>query len=179
MLSRIAQYLSESKRKILMKTFFESLFSYCPLIWMFCDRNLNAKINRLHERALRIAYNDYISSFEDLLVKDGSVTIHEKNLRSLVTEMFKIKNKLSPPFICDLVKESNIKYQTRSHYSITENEGQQNIDKKYVLTVPKVYKVKTGTESFSNIDLILWNSLSETLAPFKSKVKELAFDNCP
>ena len=79
MLSRIAQYLSESKRKILMKTFFESLFSYCPLIWMFCDRTLNAKINRLHERALRIAYNDYISSFEDLLVKDGSVTIHEKN----------------------------------------------------------------------------------------------------
>ena len=185
MLSRIAQYLSESKRKILMKTFFESLFSYCPLIWMFCDRTLNAKINRLHERALRIAYNDYISSFEDLLVKDGSVTIHEKNLRSLVTEMFKIKNKLSPPFICDLVKESNIKYQTRSHYSITENEGQQNIDKKHVLTVPKVYKVKTGTESFSNVGPILWNSLPEdvknadTLASFKSKVKELTFDNCP
>ena len=93
-----------------------------------------------YTKALRIAYNDYISSFENLLVKDGSVTIHEKNLRSLVTEMFKIKNKLSPPFICDLVKESNIKYQTRSHYSITENEGQQNIDKRYVLTVPKVYK---------------------------------------
>jgi hypothetical protein len=69
MLSRIAQYLSESKRKILMKTFFESLFSYCPLIWMFCDRTLNAKINRLHEKALRNAYNDYNSSFEDLIVK--------------------------------------------------------------------------------------------------------------
>ena len=94
---------------------------------MFCDRTLSAKINRLHERALRISYNDYISSFEDLLVKDGSVTIHEKNLCSLVTEMFKKKNK----FICDLVKESNIKYQTRCHYSITENKGQQNIDKKY------------------------------------------------
>ena len=110
---------------------------------------------------------------------------HIKNLRSLVTEMFKIKNKLSPPFICDLVKESNIKYQTRSHYSITENEGQQNIDKKHVLTVPKVYKVKTGTESFSNVGPILWNSLPEdvknadTLASFKSKVKELTFDNCP
>ena len=70
---------------------------------MFCDRTLNAKIKRLHERALQIAYNDYISPFEDLLVKDGSVTIHEKKLRSLVMEMFKIKNKLSPPFICDLV----------------------------------------------------------------------------
>ena len=65
-----------------------------------------------------------LSSFEDLLVKDGSVTIHEKDLSSLVTEMFKIKNKLSPPFICDLVKESSNKYQTRSHYSIKENESQ-------------------------------------------------------
>ena len=47
----------------------KDLFSYYQLIWMFCDRTHNAKINRLHERALQIAYNDYISSFEDLLVK--------------------------------------------------------------------------------------------------------------
>ena len=55
----------------------------------------------------------------------------------------------------------------------------------YILTVPKVYKVKTGTESFPNIGPMLWNSLpegvkkSEILASFKSKVKELTFDNCP
>ena len=58
MMARIAIYLSESKKKILLRTFFESLFSYCPLIWMFCDKNLDHKMNRLHERALRIAYND-------------------------------------------------------------------------------------------------------------------------
>ena len=81
---------------------------------MFCDRTLNAKTNRLHERALPIAYNDYILSFEDLLIKDGSVTIYEKNWLSLVKEIFKIKNKLSPPLICHLVKEFNMKYQTRS-----------------------------------------------------------------
>ena len=46
----------------------------------------------------------------------------------------------------------------------------------YILTVPKVYKVKTGTESFPNIGPMLWNSLpegvkkSEILASFKSKV---------
>ena len=51
-----------------MKTFFESLFSYCPLIWMFCE-TLNVKINRLHKRGLRIAYSDYISYFEDILVR--------------------------------------------------------------------------------------------------------------
>ena len=103
MMARIAKYLSVSKRKILMKTFFESLFNYCPLIWMFCGRTLNKKINTLHERALRIAYNDYTSSFDALLDKDSSATIHQRNLRCLAIEMFKINNKLSPPFLCDLI----------------------------------------------------------------------------
>ena len=51
-MARIAKYLSVSKRKLLMKTFFESLLDYCPLIWMFCGRTLNKKINTLHEQAL-------------------------------------------------------------------------------------------------------------------------------
>ena len=43
---------------------------------MFCSQKLNNKKNRLHERALRIAYEDYVSSFEELLLKDGFVKIH-------------------------------------------------------------------------------------------------------
>ena len=54
---------------------------------------MNNKINRLHERALRIAYKDYASSFESLLEKDRSVTIHQKNVQLLMTEMFKTINK--------------------------------------------------------------------------------------
>ena len=106
MMATIAKCLSETRRKLLMKIFLESLVNYFPLIWMFCGKSLNNKINVLHERALRIAYNDYTSSFETLLENDFSVTIHQKNLRCLATEMFKIKNKLAPPFICDLIQES-------------------------------------------------------------------------
>ena len=54
-----------------------SLNLYSVIAYLYgCDRTLNTEINRLHERALWIAYNDDISSFEDLLVKDGSLTIH-------------------------------------------------------------------------------------------------------
>ena len=53
-MSRVAKYKSLEKRKINMRIFFESQFTYCPLIWMFCDRVLNRKINHLHER--RLAY---------------------------------------------------------------------------------------------------------------------------
>ena len=43
---------------------------------------MNNKINRLHEKCLRIVYSDKTSSFEELLEKDGSVTIHTRNLES-------------------------------------------------------------------------------------------------
>ena len=43
-LARIAKYLNPDKLRILMKTFIESQFNYCPLIWMFHSRQLNSKI---------------------------------------------------------------------------------------------------------------------------------------
>ena len=62
-----------------MKSFFEPQFGYCPLVWMFYRRGVN-KINHLHERALRIICKDNISTFEELLEKDGSYYInHKKN----------------------------------------------------------------------------------------------------
>ena len=46
-------------------------------------------INKLHERALRIVCNDSIASFEELLVKGKTFTIHHQNIQSLVIEMYK------------------------------------------------------------------------------------------
>ena len=66
-----------------MEAFIESQFGYCSLIWMFHSRSINNKINHLHERSLRIVYKDNISSFEDLLKKDRSFTIHQSNTQSL------------------------------------------------------------------------------------------------
>ena len=65
-------------------------------------RTINNKINRLHERCLRIVYSDKTSSFKKLLKKDGSVTIHTRNLQTLATEMFKVYKNLSPAIIADL-----------------------------------------------------------------------------
>ena len=75
-LSRVALYMNFSKRRILMNEFLKSQFSYCPLVWMCHSRANNGKINRLHERCLRIIYSDKQSSFETLLEKDCSVSIH-------------------------------------------------------------------------------------------------------
>ena len=58
-LSRITPSMNISKRSILMNSFFNSQFNYCPLVWMFHSRSINNKINRLHERVLRIVHNDF------------------------------------------------------------------------------------------------------------------------
>ena len=76
-----------------MKALFKAQFSYCALVWTCHSLSMNNKINRLHERCLWIIYNDKTSLFVDLLTKDGSVTIHKRNLQFLATEIFKIQKK--------------------------------------------------------------------------------------
>ena len=58
-LARASKFMNKEKLRILARAFIESQFGYCPLIWMFHNRTLNNKINRLHERTLRLVYNDH------------------------------------------------------------------------------------------------------------------------
>ena len=63
---------------------------------MFHNRALNNRINRVHERALRLAYQNKNLPFNELLELDNAVPIHQRNLQILVTEIFKVKSNLVP-----------------------------------------------------------------------------------
>ena len=65
-------------------------------------RTLNNKINRIHERALKIVYNSYKSNFKDLLERDHYFTIHERNLQYVDIEAYQVKNGLSPVIVNDV-----------------------------------------------------------------------------
>ena len=90
-LARISKYMSTQQLRLIMKAFISSQFGYCPLIWMFHNRKLNSRINRIQERSLRFVYNYHKSTFSELLKKDNSVTVHNKNIQVLATEIYKIK----------------------------------------------------------------------------------------
>ena len=66
------------------------------------SRGLNNKINNIHERALRIVYQDKKYIFETSLKRDKSTSILMKNLKYLATELFKVKDGLSPEIIKEI-----------------------------------------------------------------------------
>ena len=97
-----------------MKAFIESQFQYCPLVWMVHSRTLNNRINKLHERALCLVYKDDEYTFEQLLDKDNTVTIHHRNLQKLATEMYKMQNNLSPKFMKEIFHKQILSYSLRT-----------------------------------------------------------------
>ena len=96
-LSRIAPYMDLRKRKQWMNTFI-----YSPWTWMMHSRKLNSKINRLHERCLRVTYNDGLCSFEELLERDSSVSVHNRNIQCLAVELYKVFIDICPDIMKDV-----------------------------------------------------------------------------
>ena len=150
-LAIISHYLDEQKRKILMKSFVISQFNYCPIIWMYCQRKSNNLINRIHERALRIADNDYVSNFNQLLEKDDSVTIHHRNIQALATEIYKTLNNLNPVFMKEVFSLKTHSYPLR-----TQN-----------LIYPNPRTVSHGLESFGYKGSQIWKNIPKEIQESK------------
>ena len=138
---------------------------------MCCSRKINRKINHLHQRALRLVYNDYRSSFDELLKNDKSISIHHKNIHNVAIEMFKVKNDLSPPFMKEIFDYNSNKRTTR----LGDKFARPNIN--------SVYKGENSPRSFGPI---VWNTilpknlkLCSTLAEFKNAIKSWIPNNCP
>ena len=132
-LSRVTSDMSLSKKRTLMNAFINSQFNYCPVICMCHSREDNNKISRLHERCLRIIYNDNRSSLNALSEKDGSVSIHERNIKILATGMFKVSKKLVPPQMREIFK--------------LKDQPQFNLRYNSLFSRPLVNSVYRGTES--------------------------------
>ena len=156
---------------IIMNTFFKSQFNYCPLVWMFCKRSLNTKTNRLHERCLRRVYNEKKSDFNELLVKDGFLSIHRQNLQKLAIKMFKVSRGLNPEIVNELFQ-----FREQIPYQLRERPKCQ---------IPWVHSVFSGTESLKFLGPKVWalvpNEMKqlESLGKFRNAIKQWKPTSCP
>jgi len=114
---------------------------------------------------------DNLSPFEKLLLLDNSVTVHQRNIQVLATELFKVKNNLSP----DIMNTVFIKNQ-QSAYNL-RNESYFRREHKQT--------VYFGTESLSFLGPQIWDLLSDevknldNLDSFKAAIKKWTTENCP
>ena len=81
-LLRISPYLDQRKKVLLYKSMIKSQFNYCPLVWMFCSRQSNNLINKVHERGLRLTYRDETKDFQQILREQNKLTIHQRICKS-------------------------------------------------------------------------------------------------
>ena len=162
-------YISREKALIIYNAVISSNFNYCPLIWLFCNKGANKEINRTHKRVLRILYKDYESSFETLLTRNGSDSIHVKNVQKLMTEIYKSMNYLNPSLVWEFHEKKHVMYTLRI----------QNLWK-----LPTIKTLNFGLESLPFRSSFLWNTLDNrikqepTLACFKKRIKDWAGDRC-
>ena len=170
-LSRQCKILPFFKRRLLLTSFFNSQFSFSPLIWMFHNRELNYKINQLHYRALRIIYRDNISSFNELLLRDGSFSIHIRNIQSLTIEMFKVFKGLAPSFMDNVFPIKYNSIATRANVVFYNPDNPKT----------SVY----GQETLRELGPKIWNLLPDnfkelpTLNEFKLSIRKWSPSKCP
>ena len=135
---------------------------------MFHSQKSNNKIYLLHERALWMIYNDQISSFQELLDKDNSLTVHHFNIQSLAIEMFKVINNVTATIFRDL-------FTTYHSY---------NLRSKSKFVVRSVHTVHNGQNSLQYYGPLIWDMIAgyikdfETLDIFKGKIRKWKPINC-
>ena len=137
-LSRLARYLSIKQKKLVnMSAQFKYLNS------MFCSRSCNDKINKLHERALRLVYDDYESPFGILLNKNKSFSIPHQNTQKVMIELYKSLHKPSPDNLFDSL------FTSKWRQDPLQND----------LLVPSVKTVTKGKDSTKYLGDETWNSI--------------------
>ena len=99
---KLSAHLRITKQKKLYKSMMKSQFIYFPLVWMFRSKLSNNLMNKSHERSLRISYKDQKTGYHNLLEARNEVTIHQRNMQVLMTEIYKIVGGVAPPIMNSL-----------------------------------------------------------------------------
>ena len=130
---------------------------------MFCRKTLYHKIEKIHHRTLKVI-NQPEESYEDLLLERTPVSVHQRYLRFLVTEIYKSTTQINPEFMWSYFTYNNITY---------------NLRKGPILYLPSTHSTYYGTNSVHFRGSLIWNNLpsdiksSKSVSEFKPKLRTL------
>ena len=114
------------KNKINSNSIIKSQFKYCPPVCRFWSRRSNSLGNNVHERGLRIVYDDHSSSYSELLMTKNERYIHQQNINVLIKKLKVWKRSLSLSLINGIFHVCEINYNLRNFQKI-ENSKKKTV----------------------------------------------------
>ena len=129
----------------------KSIFKYCSIAWMFQSLRTNKKINKLHQRTLRIVYDGNVSTFVQLPTIDKSFCIHHQNIQRLLIEIYKALHDISRNSLKEL---------------FVKRESTISLRSKPELVIPSINSVLKGKNSLRYFSSVIWNSLPIKIREF-------------
>ena len=160
-LKRVGKHIDESGRLAIYKSFIRSNFSYCPVVWCFCNKSSADKIEQVQERALRFVTRDYDTAYPDLLDMMHMDSQAMYRMKCLIIEIYKCVNGVNPEYLNKLLCPKDHVYMLRDTNTLVQNR----------------YGTKTyGYKSFQYFGAKLWNSLPldvkecDTVSKFKARL---------
>ena len=151
-LLRIRNNLSDKQAKMLYNAFIFSNINYCPLVWMFTNKQGNNLLRTSHFRALKALFNDFRSDYNNLLIKANEKSIHHFYLSKLAIEVFMSLTDQRPPILKDLYEYKSL--------SVNLRRGK-------LLKVPKT----KNTNAWLYRSVLLWNHLPKHVHNCTSKTE--------
>ena len=167
-LRRISKYLTLVKAKLLGNAFIDRQLNYAPLLWMFCHKTTYLKMQKSHHKTLKVIYQSDVS-YDDLLQLSNSVSLHQRHLRFLLTEIYKSTGTLNPQFMWSYFKYRKVPY---------------NLRRGPVLFIPPARSTIYGTNSVHFLGSLIWNGLpnlvksSRSISEFKNVIKKIGNIDC-
>ena len=160
----IRNYLSTEKARLLATGFIYNQFYYAPLIWMFAGKTLTSKVQKIHFETLQVVYNTYEKSYNELLILNRDISIHQKHLHFLTMEVYKSVNNLNSQFMWNYFNFSTLPYELKKGNKVN---------------LPEIRTCHYGINSLLFHGPSVLNNLprnvkeSHSEAQFKEKIKEL------
>ena len=169
-LRRLSSLLDQESRMAIFRAFIVSNFNYCPLVWHFCGKTNTSKIEKLQERALRFVFNNFTSSYDNMLEKAELTTLTLSRIKTLALEVYKAIHGHSPPYMNDMFT--------------SRQEQTHSLRNAHQLNIPCTRTVGFGSHSIQFEGARLWNHLpnkircAENLASFKKLLRTWGGCHC-
>ena len=134
---------------------------------MLCHKGTYLKMQKIHHKSLKVIYQSD-ASYDDLLQLSNSVSLHQRHLRFLLTEIYKSTGTLNPQFMWSYFKYRKVPY---------------NLRRGPVLFIPPARSTIYGTNSaFSWVRNLEWLpnlvKSSGSISEFKNVIKKIGIIDC-